>query len=64
MSIENLLLNKLKSDQSRFALVALTRPAEKTEWEYGYRVGVVDVVDLSRQWHAAMGAIGLRELLS
>ena len=41
MSIESRLLNKLKSDQSRFALEALTRPAEKSEWEYGYRVGVV-----------------------
>lgn len=41
MSIESMLLNKLKSAQRDFAFDALTRPVEKDAFEYGYRVGVV-----------------------
>ena len=35
------MLNRLKSDQQRFALDALKRPQERNTFEYGYRVGVV-----------------------
>jgi hypothetical protein len=35
------LLNRLKSDQQKFALDALKRPQERNTFEYGYRVGVV-----------------------
>lgn len=41
MSIEGRMLNRLKAEQHKFALQALTKPNEKSEWEYGYRVGVV-----------------------
>ena len=35
------MLNRLKSDQQKFALDALKRPQERNTFEYGYRVGVV-----------------------
>lgn len=34
-------LNRLKKEQADYAFDALKRPAEKTEFEYGYRVGVL-----------------------
>ena len=41
MNFPEQLLNRLKSDQQKFALDALTRPHERTTFEYGSRVGVV-----------------------
>lgn len=41
MNIESMLLNRLKAEQHKYALEAVTKPSDKTEWEYGYRVGVV-----------------------
>ncbi len=41
MNFSEQLLNRLKSDQQKFALDALKRPQERNTFEYGYRVGVV-----------------------
>ena len=41
MNFPEQLLNRLKSDQQKFALDALKRPQERNTFEYGYRVGVV-----------------------
>ena len=41
MNFESLLLNNLKAAQQQFSLDALKRPHDKTEFEYGFRTGVV-----------------------
>ena len=41
MSIETIMLNRLKAEQSQFAIDALKRPVNRDAFEYGYRVGVV-----------------------
>jgi hypothetical protein len=41
MNPESRLLNALKSEQVGFAVDALKRPMDKTEFEYGFRSGVV-----------------------
>lgn len=38
---EQLFLNRLKAEQQSYALQALSQPNLKTEFEYGYRSGVV-----------------------
>lgn len=40
MNIETKMLNSLKVEQQRFALEALTHPQDKTEWQFGYLVGM------------------------
>lgn len=39
--IEAALLNRLKTEQARFALEALKKPQNRDTFEYGYRVGMV-----------------------
>lgn len=41
MSVEAMLLNRLKAEQQEFAVEALKRPQTRDTFEYGYRVGVV-----------------------
>jgi len=43
--IEQVLLNKLKAEQARFALEALQRPNQRDAFEYGYRAGVIAGLD-------------------
>jgi hypothetical protein len=40
VNLETKLLNKLKAEQQRFAVEALTRPQTRDTFEYGYRVGM------------------------
>lgn len=41
MSIESVLLGKLKAKQADFALLSLKQPSRCDIFEYGYRVGTV-----------------------
>jgi hypothetical protein len=47
MNIETQLLNALKIAQAQFSVEALRRPHDKTEFEYGFRVGVIEGFDKS-----------------
>lgn len=47
MNIETKLLNLLKAEQQGFALEALRRPQDKTEFEYGFRAGTLHGLDMS-----------------
>ena len=42
MSVETLLLNRLKAAQTEFAVESLKRPQNRDAFEYGYRVGTVN----------------------
>lgn len=42
MNIETRLLNGLKAKQAEFALEGLKRPLQRDQFEYGYRVGIVN----------------------
>lgn len=39
---ESLLLNRLKQAQAAYALEAVRKPSDKTEFEYGFRSGYVN----------------------
>ena len=39
MNLEEQILNSLKKQQERYAVEALRRPSDKTEFEYGFRSG-------------------------
>lgn len=39
--IETRLLNRLKDEQTTFAVESLKRPQQRDTFEYGYRVGVM-----------------------
>jgi hypothetical protein len=39
MNLETALLNKLKSLQAQYAVDALRSPSDKSEFDFGYRVG-------------------------
>ena len=41
MSVETLLLNKLKSTQATYALDALKAPGNKAEFDFGFRCGYI-----------------------
>jgi hypothetical protein len=41
------LLNRLKAEQQRYALEALSRPTAKDAFEYGYRAGTVAGIEAS-----------------
>lgn len=45
--IESVLLNKLKARQAQYALESLKAPGDKTEFEYGRRVGVVLGIEMA-----------------
>ncbi len=47
MAFETELLNRLKAAQQQFALDALKRPVSRDNFEYGYRVGVVEGYELA-----------------
>jgi hypothetical protein len=41
MTVETLLLNKLKGTQASYALDALKAPGNKQEFDFGYRCGFI-----------------------
>jgi hypothetical protein len=41
MTLDGQLLSRIKDAQAHYALQALQLPGDKTEFEYGYRCGVV-----------------------
>lgn len=41
MSLETILLNRIKAEQQQYSLDALKRPQERDAFEYGLRVGTV-----------------------
>ena len=47
--IEQRLLAALKKKQSDYALEGLTRPLQRDAFEYGYRTGIVNGLELAVQ---------------
>lgn len=47
MNIEQRLLNALKARQADYALEGLKRPLQRDAFEYGYRTGVVNGLELA-----------------
>ena len=47
MSIETKLLNALKAQQAEYALEGLKRPLQRDAFEYGYRTGIVNGLELA-----------------
>jgi hypothetical protein len=47
MNIEQRLLNALKTQQTDFALEGLKRPLQRDAFEYGYRTGIVNGLELA-----------------
>lgn len=45
MNIETRLLNRLKTEQAAFATESLKRASDKTEYEYGFKVGVMNGIE-------------------
>jgi hypothetical protein len=47
VNLETKLLNALKAEIQRFAVDALKRPVQRDAFEYGYRVGAVDGMEMA-----------------
>lgn len=47
MDIESQLLNALKVQQQQYALESLKHPSKRDAFEYGYRVGIVEGIEMA-----------------